>query len=687
MKHKQTSKYFGLAAAALLLAGVSQSFAQTADLTINNFDADPGGNLGHEWGSGTQAFDAGNGNPPGAALVTVAFSNSSDTPCTTYLCLNGNPWYVGTAINFSQYKAIEFDLKWDNTSDITIDQFNNVANIPLTATNSLGQSILNHVLDAGSIGGIEIDLCGGPGGQMAPTIVATNIPAAAANGWVHMVIPINQTAANLDGCSGFVFHKWVSQYGGQIANDFQGRFWIDNVTLQGTAGPPPPPTVKAPTKATQGLNVFASTAGLYDRQSAVLRQSSGLTWVGQATPANPVTYSFTIAGYPNSVNCEAWMFLVPSPNASYLVGAPDWNETNVVKIRLQGSANNGTMQFQYKVNEPNQQAMYSGGNDGANYWTNAPGSWNGVTPNYLESGFLGFVTNNSILGTWTIKFTSDTAITLIAPNGNSTNLVMPSYNAPYFAETTSPGFYIYLGMQANNADALNQAVVYSNFAVTGTATPYSENFLTDSVLDTTNIWNTGAASGPKGVFIAPAGSFSWVSWTLPDSGFSLQTSTSLSDPLSWTSPTTGPILSMVGARSQLLTTGEMPAGNTGFFRLIKRTPSQLQVLLPGETNAPGTVTGKVGTPTAAAAFTEVDATVYMVDSTFHILSSSDSVKFSSTDSGATFLNVDANGNIPLVNGMATAQIYFAATGPQTVTAADVTNTNITSSTSSPITIQ
>ncbi len=131
-----------------------------------------------------------------------------------------------------------------------------------------------------------------------------------------------------------MFHKWVSQYGGQIANDFQGRFWIDNVVLQGTAGPPPPPIVKAPTKATQGLNVFASTAGLYDRQSAVLRQDFRLSWVGMATPANPVTYSFTIAGYPNSQNCEAYLFLIPT--LIILDNAPDWNETNCVVIYCQG---------------------------------------------------------------------------------------------------------------------------------------------------------------------------------------------------------------------------------------------------------------------------------------------------------------------------------------------------------------
>lgn len=264
---------------------------------------------------------------------------------------------------------------------------------------------------------------------------------------------------------------------------------------------------------------------------------------------------------------------------------------------------------------------------------------------------------------------------------------MPSYNAPYFAETTSPGFYLYMGMQANNADAMNQAVVFSNFAVTGTGSPYSENFLTDSVLDTTNIWNTGAASGPKGVFIAPAGSASWITWTLPDTGFSLETASTLTDPLGWTSPTTGPLIGMNGIRAQLLSASEIPAGNTAFFQLIKRAATQLQVLMPGETNAPNTVSGKTGTPTAAVAYSEVDATVYAVDSTFHIINSIDTVQMSSSDSAATFLNLDSNGMIPLVNGAATVQIYFGSTGPQTITATDTTTTNITSATSSPITIQ
>jgi hypothetical protein len=511
---------------------------------------------------------------------------------------------------------------------------------------------------------------------MAPFIYNTNIPAAAANGWVHMVIPINAATAGIDGCSGFVIHKWVSQYNGQIANDFQGRFWIDNVILQGTAGPPPPPTVKVPTKATLGLNVFASTAGLYDRQEAVLRQTSGLSWVGMATPANPVTYSFTIAGYPNSPDCEAYLFLIPNPN--YLDGAPDWNETNCALAYIQGNASSATMHFRYKVNEPGNQIMYGGGAP----WTNAPGSWDGVTANYLESGNLGSVTNNGVLGTWTIKFTSDTNVTLIAPNGNSTNVIFPPYNVGYFAELNSPGFYAYLGMQANNANALNQAVVYSHFAISNTASPFSENFLADSVLDTTNTWNTSAASGPKGVLIVPAGSAYWINWTLPDSGFSLQTSSTLNNPLAWNSPTTGPIIGMGSIRSQLLASNEMPVGSTAFFRLIKRVFTQLQVLLPGETNAPGTPTGKTGTPTSVSAGSEVDVTVNAVDATYHIVNVSDTVHLTCTDSGAILPN-DAS----MVNGTLTfTTLYLNDSGSWTVTATDTGNNAIPPATSSSITV-
>jgi hypothetical protein len=689
-------KYAGLSLAALVVGGAGSALAQTQDLTLWNSSTGTSG-IGVEWGTGSLTPDntVAGPNDTGSLKVTVDFTGASDTPAADYICFNGgNPWYQPLAVNLALYKSIDFDVKWDTTSDITISEFNDLSTWPATLTNSTGTNVFWSWAGAGylsgSLGGLDFEGTGSYN-QMGPSIYTTNLPTAAANGWVHMSLPINPAMANIDAINGLCLHKWVNQCWG-IVNPAVARFWIDNLVLKGTTIPLPP-KLSMPVKATPGLNVFASTEGsLYDRQSAVLRQNSGLSWVGQATPANPVTYSFTIAGYPTSVNCEAWMFLVPNP--AYMDNSPDWNETNCAIVYLQGSPTSATMHFQYKVNEASQQGMYSGasgvvekigGINETNSYTNAPGSWNGVTTPWLESGNLAQVTNNSILGTWTIKFTSDTNGTLIAPDGNSTNFVFPTYNIGAFAENpaaTTP-FYLYLGMQANNADAINQAVVYSQFSVNGTASPYSENFLTDSSLDTVNVWNTGAASGPKGVLVVPGSSALWVSWSLPDAGFGLQATPTLNDPLAWTTPSIGPALGMYGVRSQLIDSSEVPAGSAAFFELIKRTATQLQVLLPGEVNAPGTATGKTGTPTAESVNSLFTVTVNMCDSTWHIVSSTDAVSLSSaTDPGVG----SATGN--LVGG--TAQIttwYFDTAGSQTVTASDTSNTAITSNTSSSVVAQ
>jgi hypothetical protein len=106
-----------------------------------------------------------------------------------------------------------------------------------------------------------------------------------------------------------------------------------------------------------------------------------------------------------------------------------------------------------------------------------------------------------------LKFTSSSNVTLIVPDGSSTNLVIPPYNATDFGETN--GFNIYLGMQANTSVAFGSAVAYANFAVSNTASPFSDNFLADPTLNPTN-WDTSVASGPAGVLIVPASGADWI---------------------------------------------------------------------------------------------------------------------------------------------------------------------------------
>lgn len=659
MKTKILTKYAALGLAALALAVSSNTIWAASDIIVGptgsqtgTSGAGPDFEWQNMWGPAfvSITFDAANPPPSGDTSGSIYIQgNWTGSDADNYCIGSPGNWWGAMTFDGSQYTNIEMDIKYDTASTIS----------------PASQAHVEIGFDAGYNKQTITNLSFAPGQPVA-------------NGsWHHLSIPIPATVSGIGSVHSVAFYQWNP---GPTAGTM--NFWVANVVIHARVLPTPPPTVSVPTKATPGLNVFLSTAGSpYDRQSAVLRQTSGLSWVGQATPANPVTYSFIIAGYPNSVNCEAWMFLVPNP--VNLDNAPDWNETNCVKIRLQGSATRGLMQFQYKVNEDHQQAMYSGGNETRGYYTNAPGSWDGVTANYLESGALGSVTNNSILGTWMIKFTSNTNITLIAPNGDQSSFIMPPYNVGYFAEQNTPGFYIYLGIQANNTDAYNQAVVYSHFAVSNTASPFSENFLTDTVLDTTNTWNTSAASGPKGVLVVPADSAFWITWTLPDSGFSLQVAPKLGDPLAWTMPTTGPLIPMNGIRAQLLASNEIPAGNTAFFQLIKRQFTQLQVLMPGETNAPNTLTGKAGTPTATTVGSQVNVTVNAVDATYHIVSSTDTIHLACTDTGAS-VPADA----PLVNGtLTTSTLYLNDAGSWTVTAADTTNTNIPSSTSSAITVQ
>jgi hypothetical protein len=125
------------------------------------------------------------------------------------------------------------------------------------------------------------------------------------------------------------------------------------------------------------------------------------------------------------------------------------------------------------------------------------------------------------------------------------------------------------------------------------------------------------------------------------------------------------------------------ASSQQYFGLVKRAFTQLQVILPGETNAPNTITGKTGTPTPVSIGGGglETFTVNAVDSTFHVIPGVfDTVHITTTDGSAT-TPVDA----ALANGTGTYQVVFGAIGSFTITASDVTQTNIASGTSSSVT--
>lgn len=110
--------------------------------------------------------------------------------------------------------------------------------------------------------------------------------------------------------------------------------------------------------------------------------------------------------------------------------------------------------------------------------------------------------------------------------------------------------------------------------------------------------------------------------------------------------------------------------------------TKLQLLMPGETAAPGTPSGKTGTPTAQVAGTSFNVTVNAVDANWNLVNTvTDEVGITSSDSYAT---LPANAN--LVAGTKIFSVTFKTAGSATVTSTDLSDGGKTPNTSPSVTV-
>jgi len=312
--------------------------------------------------------------------------------------------------------------------------------------------------------------------------------------------------------------------------------------------------------------------------------------------------------------------------------------------------------------------------------TNAPAS----NPNQHTIALQ--ITNAVLAGTWTVTFLSDTNGTLTAPGAAAVPFSLVLDDADAIADFSSP-MQIRFGIQ-NNGNTANGGIPHdwAKISISGTAgTQINEDFTKEGTnqLDTT-IWDLGHSDGVGVVNLVSTNSPYWIKWTLPDTGFSLIGGNSLLGRTNWNNVASTAI-AQGGARWALVPGASLPAGPANYFSLVQRTFTKLQVLLPGETNAPNTATGKVGTPTPisyADTGGAVNVTINAVDSTYHIVTTAPGNLIGVTSS-------DVNASIPppanLVNGTLTEQLFFSTTGSFTLTATNMTAT-MPSATSSSITV-
>lgn len=583
------------------------------------------------------------GNPNSGSLeVSLPFGPKGDQGVWFGTFHNGGGYDGSTIYDGTKFTNITFDVHVDPSSPLS---------------------------PAGDFGVLQVGLVRqgwANGGTFDPN--SPTIPASATNGWVHLNQTIDQTGAGLDAVAGVDF-KYTS-YSGYPTNPI--TFWIDNLDVHlATSKAAPPQFSPLLTKPTAGLNLFSSGSNgdQYQRTNLKLQNSSGLGWVGAT---NPVTYSLTITNFPNGAaypGYQAHLFITTGTPAATETD-PDYAETNLIFLDIHENADGSAYAaFRYKTNEPAANTMVYNSNP-----TNGP------------AGTLGTVGSSTVLGTWKLTFDHDTNITVTAPD--LTNVAHFSFTEDAAALFADP-LNVYFGAQPNSPANFGQSVVLSAVSISGNAQPVSDNFFADNWQLDTNLTWTIVANDPTTVqLLAPDPRAFFIKWSLPDSGFGLQTSTNLTDPKAWVSltgpeVTNSPLLSFAsaGARMVYLPSTVLGNGQLGFFRLNQQAFTMLQVLMPGETNAPGTPSGKIGTPAAQQVGVPFNVTVNAVDASWHVVNSSDTIHITSTDSSAT-LPLDG----PLAAGTGSFSMSFNTAGTFTVTASDTTDSTKASGTGASTTV-
>ncbi len=360
------------------------------------------------------------------------------------------------------------------------------------------------------------------------------VPVADAGKWIHVERTIPNDIAKLSDVAGVSLKMWS---GGGDGFTGTATMWVDNIRFIAPVVELPPPTVDiAPAAA--GLHLFTNTAGAYDRQN-VRTLSQDVSWVGVATPENPVSYEFTVAEAPLAEGLQTHIFLAAGADIPNWMSAPDWNQESVVFLDLwNDGTGGGSLTFRYKVSEPNGNTQLYG------------------------AGSLGSVGSAVMAGTWTLTWTSDRDCTVTTPEGGVGTFALPEGTETAFGGPMKA----YFGVQANNPANVNRLVRLSRIRITGIPSPVDDDFAMGLIDPGT--WEV-VASNATGLFAVGPDVHWWLKWSVPAPGWVPQHRLDLGGGF-WTDFTSTSAITINGMR--WFPVNEVEAAlepEQGFFRLVK----------------------------------------------------------------------------------------------------------------------
>jgi hypothetical protein len=279
-----------------------------------------------------------------------------------------------------------------------------------------------------------------------------------------------------------------------------GYFYMNNVVLStgpyGTTAPPPPPTLGIQV-ANPGLRMFAGLTSSGAREELATAAGYDVNWLG-----GNVQYSFTIIRDGAQTNYfQTQIFLIPIntiPTNTAQLGSPynnnyvDYQASNLLWLQILGSNGSPTV--------------------------TADVSWKINTPNANPTNVALRITNSTIVGTWTLAFTSPSNGTLTAPGASPTNFTI----ADAAATTDFAGpITAYFGVEANSSSAEGCYLDYSQISITGVAgNALVDNFPADTSLNT-GLWTINPTAADTSIILVTASDPLWVTWSPTDAGYGL----------------------------------------------------------------------------------------------------------------------------------------------------------------------
>ncbi len=256
-------------------------------------------------------------------------------------------------------------------------------------------------------------------------------------------------------------------------------------------------------KPTPGLRIFAGP-DQYSRAQLLLNDTNQ-SWVGAG---HSVSYSFTVSEYDvNPPINEFHLFLLP--------------------LALVGGMPN---EFSDYGNPDNFRLQIVGGAAGTPTVT-ANLAWKTGDPNDNPTNVVLNITNSTMIGTWTLTFTSDTTGTLTAPGAAPATFSIPSSILPNFANPLA----FLIGLQPNPIAAIGQHVVFTHMSTAGVAgTPVNTDWTAAGSIDT-NYWSLAATDVTNTLVPVTSGAAWWLHWGYPDYNGVVETKGALGSGIPWKS--------------------------------------------------------------------------------------------------------------------------------------------------------